>query len=61
MGVVPTPPPPGLSREELIEYRDRLMEQQAQLPGAGSSMIWLVILVVLFAWGVMAIWPYMEM
>ena len=60
MGVVPSPPPPGLSREELIEYRDHLIRQQAQLPSLGTEVFWFLILVGLVVCGMIAIWPYME-
>ena len=60
MGVVPLPPPKWMNREELIRYRDHLVEQQSRLPGGGTVVVWLLILGSLLAGGLITLWPFMQ-
>lgn len=65
MGVIPPPPPPFTGtdeekREQAIQYRDALIRMQSQLPGAGTGVFWIVILIGLMVWGSITIWPFIR-
>lgn len=56
MGVIPPPPPPFVGtdeekREQAIQYRDSLIRMQAQIPGTGPVVFWILVLIGLLIWG----------